>query len=379
MRRAVAFVFVLILVGALAAPLTTARPSWFCERRPTHPSCAPATPTPSPTPTASPSPSPTPTPTPAPTPTPSPTPTPAPCPSSLQPLIDAAPSGGTVDLRGCTLPGPASIGKPLTLRNGTITGQTTDRWASLISISSDDVTVSDITFRGGGQVISVFGRNRVTIARNTFTDQIGSAISLWGEGRGSSLVTISDNRITQTATSGVSPIMGRGSESAEPCSVANDRVAITGNVIDQGAGSLGWFGVELKCHTDTLIEGNTFTGGRALVSLPDNATAMVRGNTFNLTGSAYWGVEVAHSRDVTVTGNTFYGDGPGGTDHAVSLNSNSYNTKVTINTARDIRTLVDLGGDLTTITDNCLTNVLRVTEFESSGTNTIVERNGACP
>ena len=49
MRRAVALVFVLILVGALAAPLTTARPSWFCERRPTHPSCAPATPTPSPT------------------------------------------------------------------------------------------------------------------------------------------------------------------------------------------------------------------------------------------------------------------------------------------------------------------------------------------
>ena len=311
--------------------------------------------------------------------TPAPTPTSAPgCPTgSLQSLIDAAPSGGTVDLGGCTIAGPGSIGKPLTLRNGTITGSTGSRWASLISINADWVTVSDIAFVGGGQVVSVFGRSHVTIARNVFTRQIGSAVELWGEGRGSSYVTVDANRITQTATSGVSPISGDAVDSA-PCTVYNDHDAFTNNVIDQGAGSLGWFGIELKCHSNTVISGNTLTGGQTLVSLPDALTATVSHNTFNLTGSAHWGVEVAHATNVSVTGNTFYGDGPGGNDHAVSLNSGSYNTAVTSNTARDIRTLVDLGGDQTTIADNCMTNVLYVTEYNSDGTNTTTARNGAC-
>ena len=315
----------------------------------------------------------------APTPTPTPAPTAAATCStqSLQSRIDAAPSGGTVDLRGCKVPGPGNITKPLTLRNGTITGQVTNRWAPVISVNSDWVTVSDITFVGGGQVVSVFGRSQVTIARNVFTNQVGSAIALWDEGRGSSYVSIDANRITQTATSGTSPIIGRATETV-PCPVFNDHNRFTNNVIDQGAGAIGWFGIELKCHSNTLIDGNTITGGQALISLPDSTTATISNNTFNMTGSAYWGIEIPHARNVTVKGNTFYGDGIAGGDHAVSINSNSYNTKVHLNTARDIRTLVDLGGDLTTITDNCLTNVARVTEYESSGTNVTVARNGAC-
>ena len=304
--------------------------------------------------------------------------TPAPVPTgTLQQIHDAAASGAVVDLGGGTFVGPVNITKPLTLKHGTITGPTDSgsRWVTNVSINSDNVNVTDLTFIGGGQVVAVFGHSHVVIARNTFSGQIGSAITIWGQGVGSNYVTVDANHITQTATTGVSPIMGRGSEDE---SIFNDHCAFTNNVFDQGSAVVGHFGMELKDHSNTTITGNTMTGGECLVSLPNCRTATVSGNTFNLTGSAYWGVEVAAASDVTITGNTFYGDGSGGADHAVSCNSGAARTQVVSNTAHDIRTLVDLGGDSTTITDNCLTNVLRVTEFDSSGTNTVATRNGPC-
>jgi hypothetical protein len=249
---------------------------------------------------------------------------------------------------------------------------TTDRWSQTFSIQADDVTLRGLAVTGGGQVVTILGRSRVRVADSTFTNPLGSAIAIWGEGRGSHDVTI--ERVTITGTlSGRSPIMGRSAEQSNPCATPSRRLVVRDSRMDNG-----WFGIELKCFEDVTLTGNDLRGGNALMSFPDSNRVRVEGNTVRLESSAYWGVEVPRAHDVVVTRNLFTGSGPGGSDHAVSLNSGSRRTSVTFNDARDLRTLVDLGGDGTVITDNCLTNVLRVTEFESSGTNVTVARNGPC-
>jgi hypothetical protein len=150
--------------------------------------------------------------------------------------------------------------------------------------------------------------------------------------------------------------------------------------MDQGTGSAGWFGIELKCHDGVTIEGNTLKNGQVLVSLPDTDNVMIKGNVFDLRGSPFWGVEVAKAMNVTVQGNTFIGDGQNGGDHAVSMNSGAKYTVVKNNTARDIRTLLDTTGDYITLTDNCITQVLRVTEYEHSApfVQRVVSNNVSC-
>lgn len=318
-----------------------------------------------------------PTPTPAPTSASTPTPTllSVSCGTSLQSKIDAVASGGIIDIAGCTFAGPVNLNKPLTLRGGTITGPTNNRWASLVSVNSNNVRVENVSFRGGGQVISIFGRNNTIIKNNNFRNQIGSAIAMWGEGRGSNDTLIEGNDIVQAApVYQTSPISGRASEN---CSTKSLRTTIRSNTFDQGPKGVGWFGAELKCHDTVLFERNNFKGGDVLISLPDTNNVTVKNNTLDLRGSPYWGVEIPKANDVIVSNNTIFGDGP--TDgHAVSMNSGSQRTTVTFNTVSNVRTLIDFGGNYITVTDNCLTNVSRITEYESAGTNVTLARNGPC-
>jgi hypothetical protein len=58
---------------------------------------------------------------------------------------------------------------------------------------------------------------------------------------------------------------------------------------------------------------------------------------------------------------------------------NSNDARIRCNIVSNLRSLVDLGGDSTTITDNCLANVARVSEFESPGTKVTRVRIEACP
>jgi hypothetical protein len=278
------------------------------------------------------------------------------------------------------LTGSVNVTAPnVTLKGGIIAIANANRWVPSIAVRADDVTIDSIDFRGGGSGIDVHGRDRVRILGNDFAGLSGSAISLWGESGGSDDTLIEGNHIVQTATSKVSPITSRGNEGGGHGGVQNARAIIRDNVIDQGAGDVGWFGIELKQSRAARIEGNTIKGGQVLVSLPETDQAVVRNNTFDLRGTAYWGVEVANANDVVVEHNTFIGGGPTTGDHAVSLNSGSLRTGVRYNQVRDIRTLFDVSGDGHVVTDNCLANVTNVFEYRSSGGENITfARNGPC-
>jgi hypothetical protein len=261
---------------------------------------------------------------------------------------------------------------------GNVELPTEDQWADGIAIDADRVTLQDITFHGGGVVVSVRGRDGTQILDNRFSGQSGTAIFVWGEGRGADDTLIEGNTITQDATRQASPIASRAAED-EADGVVNARITVRGNTIDQGDETTGWFGVELKLSPNAVITDNDIRGGNVLVSLPDSDGVIVSNNRFDLRGSAHWGVEVANSDDVTVEDNVFTGEGNGSRDTAVSMNSGSLRALITANRVDGVGALVDLTGNDHRIIDNCLTNVATVAAYRTSaGSNVDIARNGDC-
>nr|MBI5455482.1 hypothetical protein [Candidatus Levybacteria bacterium] len=260
----------------------------------------------------------------------------------------------------------------VSISGGTIQSQTTDRWAYTVSFNADDSVIKGVTFIGGGQVIGIFGKDRNKISNNTFNSQIGSAVSIWGQGVGADDNLIEGNTIIQTATYKVSPIMSRGSENE---TVFNQRTIVRSNIIDQGPGDIGWFGIEFKDSPNSLIEGNTIKGGSVLVSFPDSNYCNVKNNTLDLRESPYWGVEIAKANNCSVVGNNFIGNN-NTTDAAVSMNTQPTGAFIDSNKANDIFVLTELSGSGHTITNNCLTNVKNVTTY--TATTTTITANGPC-
>jgi nitrous oxidase accessory protein NosD len=305
------------------------------------------------------------------------TPTPETCGTSLQQRIDAAQAGSVLNLVGCSYAGTVTIDKPLTLHGGTLSSPSDDLHAISMAVTSDNVTIAGWSFEGGGAVIQIVGHSNVQIRNNRFRDHIGGAIGMFGS---VSNVTIAGNDIVNTRTRQAGFVGGRASES-NSCSSKGRNIVISGNAGDQGRGSsnpsqsVGWFGIELRCFEDVVIEGNSLRGGHVLISLPNSNRVTVRNNYLDITGFAYWAVEVANAHDVVIEGNTVVGDGPEGGDHAFSTNSGSRRTVVRFNNVSDVRTLFD-GGHDAMVTDNCLTNVQFEVEFGSSSNQ--VERNGPC-
>jgi len=269
--------------------------------------------------------------------------------------------------------------KSVTLYNGQFVRPVVDRWLATVQIRADYATVQSVVFRGGGTGVGVYGKDRGRIISNRFIGLTGSAVSVWSEGVGADYTLIRSNRIDQTKTFKVSPITSRGNESGGHGGVQNYRTTIRSNIINQGSGSIGWFGIELKQSKGAIIEKNTITGGTVLVSLPETDKALIRWNTFDLRGTPHWGIEVGNAYDATVTENTFIGDGKTGVDYGLSMNTNPLRAIVTNNTASNMRTLVGIAGDYHQITGNCLTNVANVTEFMlNGGPHIVVSGNGPC-
>lgn len=99
------------------------------------------------------------------------------CGTGLRAVLDAAPSGATVDLGTCVYTDPVDIRTPVTILRGTIRvpGGTT-----AINVNADDVTIDSTTFEGGGFTIRVHGRDRTRILRSTFTGMTETSIDLEG-------------------------------------------------------------------------------------------------------------------------------------------------------------------------------------------------------
>jgi Right handed beta helix region len=266
------------------------------------------------------------------------------------------------------------------LLNGISTLSSGNRWIASVEIRADDVTVQSVRFLGGGTGVGVYGKDRSRILSNTFKRLSGSAVSIWSEGVGADRTLIRGNTIVQTITNKVSPITSRGNEGAGHGGVQNDRTIIRKNKINQGAGNIGWFGIELKQSRRAIIESNTISGGIVLVSLPETDSALIRYNTFDLRGTPHWGIEVANAYDAVVDENTFIGDGMTGVDYALSLNTGSMRTTARRNKATDIRTFFAITGDYHVVTDNCLkTRVQFVEEFAlNGGPHNVFARNRLC-
>ena len=302
-----------------------------------------------------------------------------PCGTTLQAVIDAATPGAVIDLAGCSYDQAAIVTKPLTLIGGTLTTQTSNPWEVSLLIDSDGVTVEGWAFIGGGVSLSIIDRSDIQVRGNTFRDHIGTPIAIFGP---VSNVLFEGNDIVNTRTRKSSALIGRGAEEANPCSRVGRNVTIRDNFVDQGPGSydesvtVGWFGIELKCFEDVLIEGNHLKGGHTLISLPDSNRVQVRNNVLDLRGFAYWGVEIPQAHDIVIEANTVAGDGPQGNDAAFSANSGSQRMTIRFNTVSSVRALVDSPVN-SIVTDNCLVDVLLVWEYADPGSGR-VERNGPC-
>jgi nitrous oxidase accessory protein NosD len=280
---------------------------------------------------------------------------------------------------GATLAGSVSIDAPdVWIGGGSMELQTADQYGEGIVVNADRATIQGVTFHGGGIVISIKGRDGTQVLDNNFSGQSGTAIFIWGEGRGSDDTLIEGNTIDETAGRNASPIASRAAEDVAE-GILNRRITVRGNKIDQGDAASGWFGVELKLSPGAVIVDNDIRGGRVLVSLPDSDGVIVSGNRLDLRGSATWGVEIAKSNDVTVEDNTFTGDGPSTEDVAVSMNSGSLRALITANHADGLSALVNLTGNDHHIADNCITNVRAILAYRSSaGAAVDVARNGPC-
>lgn len=270
-------------------------------------------------------------------------------------------------------------GAKVTLLNGQILRGKVDRWQASVEIRADDVTIQSVLFGSGGTGVGVYGKDRSRILYNTFKNLFGSAVAIWSEGVGADNTYVYKNKISQTVTLQVSPITSRGNEGGGHGGVQNQRTVIRRNVIDQGAGNIGWFGIELKQSKYAVVESNVIKGGTVLLSIPETDKAAIRYNTFDLRGTAHWGIEVANAYDAVVARNKFIGDGRTGIDYALSLNTGPLRTLAVYNTATDLRTFFAIAGDGHRVKDNCLTNVRYVQEFALNGGSDIVfERNGPC-
>ena len=270
---------------------------------------------------------------------------------------------------------PVDIRAPVTLMHGTIRvpGGTT-----AINVNADDVTINSTTFEGGGFTIRIHGRDRTRILRSTFTGMTETSIDLEGPSVDDTL--IEGNTIVQAIPNedGYSPISGQGPGGM------NRNLVIRGNTIDQGGEDVAWFGIEVWDNVGLVIEGNTLRGMKTLVSIPRSDGAIVRGNTFDFTGKAYWGIELSDISDARIVDNTVLGAGASiGLDGRafVQLDAGSGTVeRITIegNHVSDLWSLVNAAGSGHVIRNNCLMEVTKLYTYEFAGPVTIVD-NGPCP
>jgi Right handed beta helix region len=141
-----------------------------------------STPTPTPTPTSVPNPTPTTAPTPTPAVTADPTSTPgsaASCPQSLANALSSTPSGGTLDVRGCSYAGQFTIGRSMTLLGGTIVGRLFIK-ASDVTVDGLDISGSTAGAQQGTIDVPQGAANRLTLRNVHVHDGDGTGIKIRG-------------------------------------------------------------------------------------------------------------------------------------------------------------------------------------------------------
>jgi hypothetical protein len=296
---------------------------------------------------------------------------PAVCGASLAARINETVAGGILNLTGCSYTTTAlNINKAITIIGPTVSFPTANSWGDGIWLGANNITLDRWTFLSAGLPIGFASVQNIQILNSRFEGYSGGPIGMWGEVRN---VLIEGNTMKNTRNAQTGFVGGRGNEGTNPCPQVGRYVTIRNNVGDQNTN--GWFGIELKCFEDVLIERNSLKGGQALISLPDSNRVTIRDNNLDLRGTAYWGVEVPKAHDIRMENNTVRGDGSH-TDAAFSASSGSVRATVLRNIVIDLNTLFE-GPVQADVRWNCLTNVAHVTLYGEPATSTI-SNNGPC-
>jgi hypothetical protein len=336
---------------ATSAPVTAANPAPTPSSMATGmPTATPtATPVPTVVPTAAPTATPRPTSTPVPTPTPTstltPTPTPTPTPSascgtSLQSLINAAPSGSVLTVPACVYRESVTVSKPLTINGYGAVIDGRDVSGAVVRntwmlIDADGVTVAGFTMRYAndnplahwGALRIIDGRNR-TIIRDcdlsyaTYADiAIGTAnsalvtncaihhggalgIHAGGDGTNGQNNSVTNSHIYNNNTGGFDPEWESGGLKA----TRQTNLLLDGNEVNNNIGPGLW--CDIYCRNTTYSNNRVHDNSYAGIMEEVSYGAKIIGNVVwrNGAGKADWGwgagILVSSSTGTEVANNT---------------------------------------------------------------------------
>ena len=195
-------------------------------------------------------------------------------PASLQALIDATPSGGTLRLPAGVYAGPAKIGKPLTLEGAGGVVIIGDGNSTVLSVAASGVTLRGLRLTGSGES----------------HDRIDAGIMLEGDDH-----RVEDNEIDDV-------LFGIHLKRVNRSRITNNRV--TGKKLDQG---MRGDAIRLWYSQHNVVEGNRFTRARDLTfaNSPDNR---IFGNHFT---DGRYGMHIIFSPRLLVENNRLSDTGTG--------------------------------------------------------------------
>ena len=195
-------------------------------------------------------------------------------PASLQPLIDAAPPGGTLRLPPGAYAGPATITKPLTLDGGRKAVVLGDGQSTVLSVAANGVTLRGLRLTGSGDS----------------HDRGDAGILLEGNDH-----LVEDNEIDDV-------LFGIHLKQVNRSRIAGNRV--TGKPLDQG---MRGDAVRLWYSQHNVIEGNRFTRARDL-TFANSADNRIVGNHFT---DGRYGMHVIFSPRLLIENNRLSDTGTG--------------------------------------------------------------------
>ena len=260
----------------------------------------------------------------APSPTPTPTPPPGGCPASLQTAINNTANGGTLNITGCSYSGGVSIGKPMTLVGGIVSGGN-----PVIRIAADDVTLSGTEVKNGSAGlqhgnIENNGYDAMTLDAVWVHDSSGSCFHVDNSAghvirdslfercgqQAYSISSCSDvmftgNVVRDNNTDGIDPFWEAGGGKI----ARSDHVTFDDNDVHDNAGPGIWYDIY---NTNSVITNNRVWGNQLSgIFYEISSSATISGNAVweNAWGDGRgwgWGggILVSSSNSTHVTGNT---------------------------------------------------------------------------
>ena len=260
------------------------------------------------------------------------------CGSSLQAKVDAAPSGGTLDLTGCTYVAGATIGKPLTIVGARVNVPADQRGfivtASNVTLDRLVITGAQATSYSWNEVgVLTTGSVSGLVVRDSTIRTFGNA-GIWVGSSTNSRIT--GTTIEDAVYAGIMIISAAGGR-------------VDGNVVRrvgvQGASANGnnAYGIALEnqggaVSTDVVVDGNTVADVPTWHGLDTHAGVRISftNNTVSGAPRALFITSDGSGRkatDITVTGNRFLSPAPATTNLVTVTTYQAVNVSVTGNSA----------------------------------------------